>query len=72
MDRNQRWGNKAQQRQERTLAKKRPQHARVSLRVLQCIDCESVLSAAHPHGLLNRCRSCWQALQMGEEAGAYV
>ena len=61
MDRNQRWGNKAEQRLARVLQKKRPQHVRVSLHVLRCVDCSRVLASMHPHELGVRCVGCWEA-----------
>ena len=59
MDRYQRWGNQAQQRQEAGRYDKRPEHARVPLRVLQCADCLQVLPVAHPAHLGDRCGWCW-------------
>jgi hypothetical protein len=66
MDRYQRWGNKVEQCQERAVYAKRPQHARVPLRVLQCVDCLQVLPAMHPHELGSRCGECSQALERVE------
>jgi hypothetical protein len=72
MDRTQRWGNKAEQRLARALYEKRPQHARVSLRVLRCADCLGVLPQTHPHELGNRCGKCWNALVVVEGVEVYV
>lgn len=71
MDRSERWGNKATQREERERYEQRPQHARVSLRVLQCVDCLRVLSTNHSHALGNRCVGCWEALRWMEGVEVY-
>lgn len=71
MDRFQRWGNKAEQRQAERYPK-RPQHARVPLRVLQCSDCLRVLPVAHPAHLGNRCGGCWEALLATEVVEVYA
>lgn len=62
MDRTERWGNKAEQRQERERYRKPPQHAHVSLRVLRCADCWQALPASHPDELGDRCGGCWEEL----------
>jgi hypothetical protein len=71
MDRYQRWGNRAEQRQAREQYEKRPQHARVPLRVLQCVDCLQVLPVTHPHEMGSRCGWCWKAL-LAEGVEVYV
>lgn len=72
MDRYQRWGCKAEQRQEQERYQKRPQHARVPLRVLRCADCRQALPVMHPAYLGDRCGRCWNALMMGAEVEVYV
>ena len=72
MDRYQRWGNPVEQRQERERYEKRPQHARVPLRVLRCADCLQDLPAMHPAELGDRCGWCWEALMVAEGVEVYV
>jgi hypothetical protein len=67
MDRYQRWGSQAEQRQGQERYPKRPQHARVSLRVLQCADCLRVLPVMHPAHLGDRCGGCWAELMAALE-----
>lgn len=62
MDRYQRWGKKAEQRQEQKRYEKHPQHARVPLRIVHCVDCLRQLAATHPAHLEGRCGSCWKAV----------
>lgn len=41
---------------------KRVKHARVPLRVVCCVDCQSPLSSTHAFELFGgRCRVCWLA-----------
>jgi hypothetical protein len=72
MDRYQRWGNLAEQRQEAERYQKRPQHARVPLRVLRCADCLRELPGMHPAHLGDRCGWCWNALLVAEEGEVYA
>ncbi len=44
-------------------------HARVSLCMIQCVDCQRELQMTHLVVRFGqRCRSCWQALMDGVEA----
>jgi hypothetical protein len=72
MDRIQRWGNKAEQREARERYQRPPRHAHIPLRVLRCADCQRVLSSTHPAELGDRCGWCWEALMLAEEVGVYV
>ncbi len=45
--------------------RKEPRHARVSLSVVRCVDCERQLQQTHQvvrYG--GRCRPCWEALEL--------
>ncbi len=72
MDRTQRWGNKAEQREARERYQRPPRHAHVSLRVLQCADCLQELPPSHPAELGNRCGWCWEALCVVDEGVSYA
>lgn len=71
MNRYQRWGNKVEQRQERERYQRPPQHARVPLGVLQCVDCLRLLPVTHPAYLEERCGWCWNALHVAEGVEVY-
>lgn len=72
MNRYQRWGNQAEQRQAQERYQKRPQHARVPLRVLHCVDCLQALPVMHPAHLGARCGQCWGALLVAEGMEVYA
>jgi len=46
--------------------RERPRHARVSLCIVRCVDCQRELHATHlVHRFGERCRPCFDAFQHG-------
>lgn len=47
-------------------ARRQPRHARVSLHVVQCVDCGCQLQATHlVHRFGERCRTCFDGFMAG-------